>query len=292
MKPFLKWAGGKRWLTTKLPLLFDVPHERYIEPFLGSGAVFFHLEPAHAIISDRNEALINLYQCLKLNWKGIEDRMREHQLRHSRKYYYDIRSCRYRGKYDRAAQFLYLNRTCWNGLYRENLRGEFNVPIGTKTSVLFDDDDFKSVARILSGSEILAEDFAKVISNAASGDFVFIDPPYTVMHNNNGFIKYNENIFSWDDQQRLSRCVRKAVERGATVLMTNAFHESVLELYNDFAQIIRIDRASIISGTSKGRGRFDEALILAGDHWLDGEFYTERATVKRDSDPVQRAAKL
>jgi DNA adenine methylase len=267
MKPFLKWAGGKRWLVSRHPELFEVPMKRYIEPFLGSGAVFFDLEPENAIISDQNSALTNVYDCFRSRWWEVDARLRVHARKHSEQYYYRVRNANFENRYDQAAQLLYLNRTCWNGLYRENLRGQFNVPKGTKDQVLFPDDDFQGLGRLLKRAEISCSDFEHQINRAKPGDFVFVDPPYTVKHNNNGFLKYNETIFSWIDQVRLANAVRRRSECGANFLITNAFHQSLIDLYREFAQIFRMNRASVISGSTSGRGRTDEAVIAVGPHW-------------------------
>jgi DNA adenine methylase len=269
MKPFLKWAGGKRWLTSRYPELFDVPLQRYIEPFLGSGSVFFHLEPQTAILADENGALINLYLCLRSNWKEVHLRLRKHARKHGDEYYYWIRERRYADRFDRAAQLLYLNRTCWNGLYRENLKGEFNVPKGTKNTVLFPDDDFQHAAKLLKRATVVCSDFEEIVLRSKKGDLVFVDPPYTVKHNNNGFIKYNETIFHWDDQVRLAEIIRKRSKSGANFIITNAYHDSLIELYRDIAKVFRLTRASVISGRGDARGQTDEALFLVGPHWSD-----------------------
>jgi DNA adenine methylase len=161
----------------------------------------------------------------------------------------------------RAAQFLYLNRTCWNGLYRENLRGEFNVPIGTKSSVYDEDENFELLSETLGGAQILCQDFETTIALATAGDLVFIDPPYTTAHNLNGFVKYNQKIFSWADQHRLSVAACEAKDRGATVLITNAHHSSIEELYKGAKEISVLDRPSVISGRASGRKSTAELLI-------------------------------
>lgn len=267
MKPFLKWAGGKRWLVKRYPQLFDIAFDRYVEPFVGSGAVYFHVQPERGIISDLNPALINVYSSLRSNHRRVWSHLLEHARKHSDKYYYEVRSKVYRSDASRAAQFLYLNRTCWNGLYRENLRGEFNVPRGTKNTVVFDDDDFAAVSEALASAKILAGDFEAIIEKVREDDFVFIDPPYTVKHNSNGFVKYNESIFSWEDQLRLARSVRSKVNSGASILVTNAYHPTVIDLYKDFATIVPAERASILSADKLYRGRTQEALIFVGEAW-------------------------
>ena len=261
MNPFLKWAGGKRWLVTRPE--FEIPEftGRYIEPFLGGGAVFFHCRPAKALLSDINPRLIDTYQAIKSDWEAVLTWLKEHQDRHSNDYYYDTRKAWSSDLTERGAQFLYLNRTCWNGLYRENLRGEFNVPKGTKNTIVFENEDLALLSAQLSSAELKCCDFSDAIATAGPGDFLFVDPPYTTAHNNNGFVKYNEGIFTWDDQIRLRDSLALAAARGAKILMTNADHTSVRELYEDHADLIEIGRASVISGGSKGRGRTTELLI-------------------------------
>jgi DNA adenine methylase len=224
MKPFLKWAGGKRWLVRRYPQLFDIDFDRYVEPFVGSGAVFFHVQPERSLISDVNPSLMNVYSSLRSDYRRVWAHLLEHARNHSDKYYYEVRSKIFRSDASRAAQFLYLNRTCWNGLYRENLRGEFNVPRGTKDTVIFDDDDFAAVSEALASAKITTGDFEKVLNGVKEKDFVFIDPPYTVKHNSNGFVKYNESIFSWKDQERLAKAVKSKADSGASILVTNAYH--------------------------------------------------------------------
>lgn len=206
--PFLKWAGGKRWLASSNLLPVPDQYDRYIEPFLGGGAVFFRLAPKRALLSDINAELINLYQAVRDHPEQLEARLKAHQSHHCEQYFYAVRKTVPRAHIDQAARTLYLNRTCWNGLYRVNLRGEFNVPIGTKTSVIMQGESFEKLSQALHGVEIVCRDFEESIATAEKGDFVFVDPPYTVKHNLNGFLKYNEQIFGWADQVRLHSSVR------------------------------------------------------------------------------------
>jgi DNA adenine methylase len=260
--PFLKWAGGKRWLARAHQEIFNVNFNRYIEPFLGSGSVFFFLTPDNAILSDKNKDLVDAYRALKKDWGKVLKKLKEHSKEHSFDHYYKVRSSTYKDEFSRAAQFIYLNRTCWNGLYRVNRQGQFNVPKGTKDKVLLETDDFKKISDCLKNTVLKDGDFEAVIEMATEGDLLFVDPPYTVNHNKNGFLKYNEKIFSWQDQQRLSRCVIEAKTRGANVILTNADHESVKNLYSKHFNLISIPRSSILSGKSEFRGKVSELLVL------------------------------
>lgn len=262
MVPFLKWAGGKRWLVKAHPGLFDLTFNRYIEPFLGSGSVFFHLQPSCAVLSDRNQLLIETYQVIKEDWLKVKQVLAVHHHNHSKRYYYALREKILRQPHTRAAQFIYLNRTCWNGLFRVNLNGKFNVPIGTKDDVLLETDNFEAVANLLKRSEIICADFEEAVNRANNGDLLFVDPPYTVKHDNNGFIKYNEKLFSWDDQIRLSEALIRAKLRGAKVILTNANHRSIRHLYKNYFTVESVKRHSILSGKSEYRGEVKELLIM------------------------------
>lgn len=262
-KPFLKWAGGKRWLLERAEFRIPEYEGTYLEPFLGGGAVFFSHLPKKATISDLNPRLIETYVAIRDNWQSVSDKLMFHSKKHSKEYYYKQRKYYDMTSDGRAAQFLYLNRSCWNGLYRENLQGDFNVPIGTKTQIVFPDDNFQSVSDALKDCKIICSDFETVVNSAVGGDFLFVDPPYTVAHNYNGFVKYNERIFSWQDQIRLSKAIRLATERGCLVMMTNADHSSVRDLYSDFMHIDALDRYSVISGASGGRRSTKELFLTS-----------------------------
>jgi DNA adenine methylase len=261
--PFLKWAGGKRWLVQSQQLPLPKEYNRYIEPFLGGGAIFFHLLPRKSIVSDVNEELIELYTVIRDRPAALMRAMQAHHAVHSKRYYYKTRANIPTDKVGRAARTMYLNRTCWNGLYRVNLKGSFNVPIGTKSSVIFDNDDFNMISKYLKHADIRCSDFEPIIAEAISGDFVFVDPPYTVKHNINGFLKYNENIFSWNDQVRLRGAVADAIRRGAAVVVTNADHESVRDLYKDICDYRSVARASVLAGEAARRGQTTEAIFSA-----------------------------
>lgn len=262
MKPFIKWAGGKRWLVSSEQVEFPEFDGRYIEPFLGGGAVFFHLNPSSAILSDLNPRLIRTYKAIKDDWKAVWKELKKLQSKHSKDFYYEERSRNRKVTHTRAAQFLYLNRTCWNGLYRENLKGDFNVPIGTKTQVIMPDDDFESSSEVLQKATLNVCDFEETLLEARAGDLVFLDPPYTTAHNKNGFIKYNQTIFSWNDQIRLQKCAVAAKQRGAKVMLTNAHHQSILDLYGEIGEPTIVSRSSVISGKTSARGYTTEVLYV------------------------------
>lgn len=261
--PFLKWAGGKRWLVSEYRDIFPRNYNNYIEPFLGSAAVFFSLNPDKAILSDKNSWLIDTYIAIQQDWKKILVHLKKHHNAHSKEYYYKIRSQKTRNIYTSAAKFIYLNRTCWNGLFRVNQKGMFNVPIGTKTKVLMETDNFHKISTRLSNVQLLNEDFEKIIDRAKKYDLIFVDPPYTVKHDNNGFIKYNEVLFQWEDQIRLKDALVRAKKRGAYIVSTNAHHQSIYELYSKEFTLKQVPRKSVISGSAKSRGQCFEYIILS-----------------------------
>lgn len=262
MKPFIKWAGGKRWLLNDPS--FGLPNfpGRYIEPFLGGGAIFFHLAPSQAILSDVNERLIATYRSIRDEWRLVQASLLEFQDRHSKEFYYAERAQQHSAPHLQAAQFLYLNRTCFNGLYRENLKGQFNVPIGTKTQVVLPDDDFEKASQLLAQADLRSGDFESVVAEAREGDLVFLDPPYTTAHNCNGFVKYNQKIFTWDDQKRLMDAVSGAKRRGAKVVLTNADHASIHDLYVNLGVPRVVSRASVMAGSANSRRGTTEALFI------------------------------
>lgn len=262
--PFLKWAGGKRWLAQRYPQLIPTNIERHIEPFLGSGAIFFFVGPKKAILNDANSELVDTYRDVKSRWRLLEDRLKVHAKNHSDEYYYEVRSKSEAERIDRSARFLYLNRSCWNGLYRVNRKGIFNVPKGTKDVIVSDADQFEKNSCALQAAELTSGDFSVAIRRAEAGDFVFVDPPYTVAHNLNGFVKYNDKIFTWDDQVRLREDILAASNRGARILLTNADHKSLRDLYNGLGEHVTLDRATVISGSNSGRKSTTELAVKFG----------------------------
>lgn len=264
MTPFLKWPGGKRWFVQRFPHLLPTAFNQYIEPFLGGGSVFFHLQPTKALLGDANPELVAAYKGIKSAWRKIEALLEEHQRRHSNEYYYFVRDNIPGDWIERAARVIYLNRTCFNGIYRVNLKGVFNVPCGSKTDVLMNGDDFSASSRLLRNADIRLADFEELINQAKKNDLIFADPPYTVRHNLNGFVKYNEKLFSWDDQKRLANSLKRAKKRGAIVVSTNANHDSVRQLYQDSDfHLMSVSRYSSISAQSESRRNFDELIILS-----------------------------
>jgi DNA adenine methylase len=261
-RPFLRWAGSKR-----LVLQHIIPHlpkqfGTYFEPFLGGGSLFFLLRPQRAVLSDTCSELIETYKAIRDNSGSVLCHLE--RLKPSPATFYAIRDSRASGRFRRAAEFIYLNKTCWNGLYRVNAAGKFNVPYGRpKSDRLIDEDNLRACGALLRkrGVSVLCEDFEVVASSAREGDLVFLDPPYVTGHRNNGFVDYNEVLFSWEDQARLAQFARWLRERGCFVLVTNADHEAIFDIYHDF-KCTRFDRKSTIASSMPSRGRTTELIIV------------------------------
>lgn len=259
MRPFLRWAGGKRWLTQESAIATH-PNARLVEPFVGGGALFFSRPWRSAVLADVNPFLINAYKRMQRDHTFVFRLVSEHFRNHTPVYYYEIRARMGHSTIEDAADFIYLNRSCFNGLFRVNLSGRFNVPIGSKVYELTDGSEFKAWSDRLRRASIKLCDFEETIDQCGEGDFVFADPPYTVNHNENGFIEYNEKIFSWEDQVRLHDSLLRARERGACFVLTNADHETVRDLYSD-CSILTVERGSEMAGRISARGRTTEVVI-------------------------------
>jgi DNA adenine methylase len=261
--PFLKWAGGKRWFVNRYLNIIPTHFARYFEPFLGSGALFFALRPARAVLSDINPQLIETFSAIKTDWASVGSILRKYQRLHSPALYYQIRGSQPRAAAMRAAKLIYLNRTCWNGLYRVNARGQFNVPVGTRENVSLARDDFRRASVLLRRASLLASDFAPIIAQARRGDLVFADPPYVTAHSQNGFLKYNENLFCWGDQVRLMKSLLAAKRDGVRVVATNADTPSIRKLYEKAFTVRSVTRPSAIAASAARRGTTSELIITS-----------------------------
>lgn len=265
-KPFLRWAGGKTWLTKKIIDYLPKEINNYHEPFLGGGAIFIYLKSYNLIqgtsfLSDSNQELINSYQQLKLDPNIIIDRLKK--LKNTEDEYYRIRSTTPYSEVNQAVRFIYLNKTSFNGLYRVNKNGQYNVPYGYKKSNnLYDFENLTNVSSLLDNTvSITTSDFFNCIENVRKGDLVFLDPPYTVAHDNNGFIQYNQKIFSWADQERLLTLIKEIENKEAYYILTNAAHFSIRDLFSVVGQRFKIDRSSTIGGKGATRAKVNEYLF-------------------------------
>jgi DNA adenine methylase len=260
-EPFLKWAGGKRWLFRRYRHLFPKNIERLIDPFVGGGSSFFCLQPRTAILSDLNSDLIDLYSAVRTHPRVLTKRLVHYHHAHSESFFYKVRANKPHDPLKKSAWLLYLNRTCWNGLFRVNLRGEFNVPIGTKKKVFVKMAELDAAAESLKRTTLLTSNFESIIDCAKKGDLIFADPPYFEKASTVRFLKYNSSIFSWQDQVRLKAALIRASQRGAICFVTNANHRSLVDLYSNSGKIHRLKRQSVVSGQVKGR-RVDHEILV------------------------------
>lgn len=263
MLPFLKWPGGKRWAAETIAK-FVRRHlsGTYYEPFLGGGAVFFHLLPEKAVLSDINNDLVLAYQTVQSDHEAVLSKVKRMEVEEDE--YYRIRAMMPRSDITKTARFLYLNRTAFGGIYRLNRDGKFNVPFGggqRTPAPLWERNLLKDASDALDGVSIRCADFQRTIAKAGPGDVVYCDPTYTVAHDRNAFVRYNEKNFSWADQERLAKAAKAAVARGATVLVSNAHHKSIREFY-PAACVRYLKRHSLVSTDPAKRREVREYLFI------------------------------
>lgn len=260
----MRWAGGKTWFTKHLEKYMPNSFENYYEPFLGGGSIFFYLKSRgyikkKAYLSDSNSELINTYKVLKSQPNHLFLLLKDHF--NHRDEYYRMRDAEFDDPVEKAARFLYLNKTSFNGIYRVNLKGKYNVPYGRRNlDPIYDFGHLSQVSNALKKTHLSTLDFKKRCLNIGANDMVFIDPPYTVAHENNGFVKYNQSIFSWENQLQLSKLTAKLDERGAFFIVTNAYHDSIKQVYST-GQQFKLSRASNIGGTGAERRKYKEIII-------------------------------
>ena len=263
-RPFLKWAGGKSRLIPQYLPYFPKKFTNYYEPFLGGGAVFFHLQPKSAVLTDINANLINTYCCVRDRVEELITYLNKHELRHNKEYYYDVRSYPGGTEIERAARLIYLNKTCFNGLYRENSKGEFNVPMGKyKNPRICNADLLRSVSALLKSVTIEQRHFEDVLKYAHSAeDFVYFDPPYFPINDTSYFTSYSRDAFTKDDQIRLREVFAELASKKVKVLLSNSDCEFIRELYSGF-KIYPILAARAINSKAKLRGKVAEVLITS-----------------------------
>ena len=259
--PFLKWPGGKRYLVSYLLDAAPDTFNRYFEPFLGGGALFLALQPRLAYLSDANPRLVECYSAIRDDVDGVIRALR--RLPNSEADYYRIRDSCPTSRASRAARLIYLSALSFNGIYRENRSGQFNVPYGGRhhRSVLASVDLY-SVSACLQRAHLNAGDFEIGVAKAREGDLVYLDPPYTTAHASNGFIRYNAKLFTWEDQLRLAAVAESLARRGCHVLITNAYHPSIKRLYPAFMRY-RIQRSSRVAASSRFRTAIYEYIITS-----------------------------
>jgi DNA adenine methylase len=267
--PILKWAGGK---TRLLPdLLARIPERfgRYYEPFAGGAALFFRVAPERAVLADSNADLLGLYTCLARDVAGVIRKLEHHRAAHSEEHYYATRTRwndreRSWSSADRAATFIYLNKTCFNGLWRVNRAGAFNVPIGRYTDPpICVPDALRAAGALLGRTTLRCSDYRAAVADARRGDFVYFDPPYDPVTPTANFTSYTADAFGPEHQRALAETARVLVARGCQVMLSSSDTPLIRRLYRGF-RISRVRCARAINSDRSGRGAVDELIIIGG----------------------------
>lgn len=268
-KPFLKWAGGKRKLLSKIQHYIPKDFSTYYEPFIGGGAVLFYLLPQKAIISDVSEELVNVYRVIKNNVDELIEDLKKHK--NEKEYYYKTRALdREKGFANlsnifKASRIIYLNKTCYNGLFRVNKNGYFNVPFGRyKNPDIVNEENLRSVSQYLNGNdiEILNADFEDALKDVKKGDFVYLDPPYHPLSETSSFTSYTNNGFNVNEQKRLKKVCDRLNKIGCKFLLSNSDSNLVMDLYKDYRETIeKVQVPRSINCKASGRGKINEVLI-------------------------------
>ncbi len=266
MKPFVKWAGGKGQIIGELLARAPEKYNRYFEPFVGAGALFFALNPGRAVLNDKNEELMNAYSVVRTNVSDLAASLATHASlhgRHGRDHYYRVRGIdpHTLSSVERASRFIYLNRTCYNGLWRVNSSGRFNVPLGRyKNPKILDEENLRAVSDRLQNTTILCVDFEAAVAEAAPGDFVYFDPPYHPLSETSRFTGYVDEGFGPESQVRLAGVFGTLADRGASVMLSNSDTAFVRGLYDGF-RIDVVQAKRPINCRADGRGVVNELIV-------------------------------
>ncbi|HEY9646740.1 MAG TPA: DNA adenine methylase [Chroococcidiopsis sp.] len=263
-RPFLKWAGGKGRLLDQYDAFIPERFDTYYEPFLGGGAVFFYLLPNRSKLMDINPELVNVYRCVRNQVERLIKVLFEHQQNHSKEYYYFVRANPGSSEIERAARLIYLNRTCFNGLYRENSRGHFNVPMGSyKDPRICNPELLRAASATLKWATINVQSFESVLDDAhGPRDFVYFDPPYHPISATSCFTSYCRFSFTEADQIRLRDTFAELASRKVKVMLSNSDCSLIRELYRDF-NIHTIYASRAINSNAQRRGKITELLITS-----------------------------
>ena len=263
--PIVKWVGGKRQLMFELLKNLPKSYNRYFEPFIGGGALFFELQPDNAYISDMNEELINLYFVVRDSVDELVHDLNKHEI--SKEYFLKIRNLDRMEKYfklsnvERASRFIYLNRTCFNGMYRVNSKGEFNVPFGNyKNPRIIDENNLLNCSELLKKTEIKCADFSEIIHKVQKGDFVYFDPPYVPLNETSSFTSYTKDGFDIDMQFKLRDVCDELDSMGVKFMLSNSDTKLVNELYVNY-NIKKVFASRQINANANGRGKITEVLV-------------------------------
>ena len=263
--PFLKWAGGKASLLEQFKPLFPTQFDSYFEPFIGGAAVYLYLQPERSVISDINPRLIDTYLSIRDEPEEVISHLVALRAAHSKEHYYASRERLNENKAlsrpERAALQVYLNKTCFNGLYRENRRGDFNVPLGRyQNPSVFDAINIKNVSSCLKKADIICQPFEHILERAVAGDFIYLDPPYMPVSETSNFTSFTRFGFGLFDQERLAEVCRILDDRGCLFMQSNSDVPLLSELYSGF-HISRVDARRNINSKGGRRGPVKELVI-------------------------------
>ena len=260
--PFLKWAGGKGQLLDQLLPLLPASYQRYIEPFLGGGALFFAISPARALLADLNYELITTYQMVRDQPAALADRLAQHRACHNKEYYYRIRAARPDDPLEVAARLIYLNKTCFNGLYRVNRSGQFNVPMGSYVNPrIYNRANLFAAAQALAAADLCAADYRATLDQARAGDFVYLDPPYVPLSASASFTSYTSSNFGEREQRQLAEVFCELDRRGCYMMLNNSATPLTRQLYAGFEQRV-IPAARAINSKGDRRGPVEELVVV------------------------------
>lgn len=267
--PFLKWVGGKRQLLDELRSRVKLtrPHGRYHEPFVGGGALFFdlygqgQLGRSKAFLSDNNPRLIEAYEGVQRNVEQVIALLEQHQAAHCEEHYYRVRATVPDDKIACAARLIYLNRTCFNGLYRENSKGEFNVPMGRyKNPLICNAPNLRAVSAALRRAQIFKGHFTSILDRAEAGDLVYFDPPYDPVSKTANFTSYHRDPFGEDAQRSLADVFRRLHHRGVKLLLSNSDTPLIQELYAPYT-VETVMACRRVNSRADKRGEVREVLV-------------------------------
>jgi len=262
-KPFLKWAGGKSQLVTEILNRFPIQFNRYFEPFLGGGAVFFALTPKKAILSDINQELVTTYQAIRDNVGFVVRELQKHKVDENYFYWVREKDPTKLNQAKIAARMIYLNRTCFNGLYRVNKRGRFNVPYGHyENPTVCNEENLLRVTDILTHTQIEHRHAFEIAKHARAGDLVYLDPPYQPLSKTSSFTSYTINGFTEQDQKDLANIFRWLAKKGVSVVLSNSDTPLIREIYKGF-RVEEVYARRAINSKADRRGKVSELLICS-----------------------------
>ena len=292
---FVKWAGGKKQLIEQFKPLFPRKINRYIEPFVGGGAVAFYIiqkyKPKEVFISDSNKELIDTYEVIRNNLNKLIKVLKKHKKNHNKEYFYKIRALipKNPSKVEKAGRFIYLNKACFNGLYRVNSKGQFNVPIGSsKNPAILPEEDLKLISKLLKNIIIKNMSFERVLDYARKGDFIYFDPPYYPLKKGKSFTTYTKDNFLEKEQEQLFRVFKALDKKGCKVMLSNSNTKFIKDLYKNYPRKF-VKARRMINCDGKGRGKIKEIVVR---NYKSSEFHESLRAIKIKKETLLNTKRL